>query len=66
MQNPPKTWQLTINLDNDSAEALLQLLKRLDFADCRAHAVSDEEAYRMQFASHAVQVALVDASVKAC
>lgn len=63
MQTTSNFGNLTINLDTASAEVLARLLKRLAFADCRAHAICDEEAYRMQHAAQTMRAALAEAGI---
>ena len=49
---------LHIELSDENAWALAQFLKRLGFSDCRALAVSEEEAWQMIRAAEAVRAAL--------
>lgn len=54
---------ITINaeLSEEEALALAQFVKRIDFSQFRALAVSDEEAYLMQYAAAVIGRSLADA-----
>lgn len=51
---------VTVKFDvpEEQAEALAQFLKRVGFADYRNHAVSENEAYQMLYASQTLRSAL--------
>ena len=51
---------LHIELSDENAWALAQLLKRLGFSDCRQLASSKEEAWQMIHAAIAVRAALTE------
>jgi Arc/MetJ-type ribon-helix-helix transcriptional regulator len=53
--------RITVELPDELAWALAQLVKRIGFNDCRSLAVSDEEAWQMLNASEAVRKALAEA-----
>lgn len=53
--------RIPLELTSDEAEALAQLLKRITYTTYRQHAVSDDEAYLMKDAGHAVSKALREA-----
>ncbi len=50
--------KITLDLTTDEAAALAQLFKRITYTAYRQHAVSDDEAYLMKDAGHAVSKAL--------
>ncbi|MBP8224926.1 MAG: hypothetical protein KAX59_02135 [Acidovorax sp.] len=52
-----------IDLPQDLAWALAQLLKRIGYSDCRALAEDDQQAYQMIQAAEQVRRALADAGV---
>jgi hypothetical protein len=52
-----------IDLPQDQAWALAQLLKRIGYSDCRALAEDDQQAYQMIQAAEQVRRALADAGV---
>ena len=49
---------ITVELSNDQALALAQLIKRIPLSDLRSNAQDDEEAYSMQSALEQVRKAL--------
>jgi len=49
---------LYLELSDENAWALAQLLKRLGFSDCRQLAASDDEAWQMLAAGEAVRQVL--------
>ncbi len=52
---------LQVELPDELVWALAQFVKRLGFSDCRALAVSDEEARQMMQASEILRRALAEA-----
>lgn len=52
-----------VDLPQDLAWALAQLLKRIGYSDCRSLAESDEQAYQMIQATEQVRKALAQAGV---
>jgi len=52
-----------IDLPQDLAWALAQLLKRIGYSDCRSLAESDEQAYQMLQATEQVRRALAQAGI---
>jgi hypothetical protein len=54
---------LQVQLPQDLAWALAQLLKRIGYGDCRALAEDDEQAYQMMQATEQVRRALADAGI---
>jgi uncharacterized protein YpbB len=52
-----------IDLPQDLAWALAQLLKRIGYSDCRALAEDDQQAYQMIQATEQVRRALADAGI---
>ncbi|RTL27849.1 MAG: hypothetical protein EKK47_17570 [Burkholderiales bacterium] len=52
-----------VDLPQDLAWALAQLLKRIGYSDCRALAEDDEQAYQMIEATEQVRKALAQAGV---
>lgn len=52
--------QLVINIDDKTALALAQLVKRFGFRDARRNAVNDDEAYIMMDAINAIQNELAE------
>lgn len=57
--------RITIHIDlpQDLAWALAQLLKRIGYSDCRALAEDDEQAYQMIQATEQVRRALAEAGI---
>ena len=51
---------ITVELTDDQALALAQLIKRIPLSDLRTHAQDEEEAYVMQGALEQVRKALGD------
>ena len=52
---------ITVELNEDQAQALAQFIKRYTWTDVRQNAVNDEEAYLMREAFDALQYAMADA-----
>jgi len=52
-----------IDLPQDLAWALAQLLKRIGYSDCRSLAEDDEQAYQMLQATEQVRRALAQAGI---
>lgn len=52
-----------IDLPQDLAWALAQLLKRIGYSDCRSLAEDDEQAYQMIQATEQVRRALAQAGI---
>ena len=48
----------TVQMDQDTAQALAQFLKRVSFSEMRQNAVDDAEAYTMRDGLEQVQKAL--------
>ncbi len=57
------TVTVHIDLPQDLAWALAQLLKRIGYSDCRSLAEDDEQAYQMMQATEHVRRALADAGI---
>jgi hypothetical protein len=54
---------LQIDMPQDLAWALAQMLKRIGYSDCRALAEDDQQAYQMIQATEQVRRALADAGI---
>lgn len=52
---------ITVDLPESEAAALAQFVKRIGFAEMRANAVDDSEAYQIRAALSAIQDALNEA-----
>ena len=52
-----------VDMPQDQAWALAQLLKRIGHSDCRALAEDDQQAYQMIQATEHVRRALADAGI---
>lgn len=57
------TVTFQVQLPQDQAWALAQLLKRIGYSDCRALAEDDQQAYQMIQATERVRRALADAGI---
>jgi hypothetical protein len=57
------TVTLQVDMPQDLAWALAQLLKRIGYSDCRSLAESDEQAYQMIQATEQVRRALAEAGM---
>lgn len=51
---------ITIELEQDAAEALAQFVKRIGFTECRTLAASENEAYLMQHGLLRIRDALAE------
>ena len=57
------TVTFQVDMPQDQAWALAQLLKRIGYSDCRALAEDDQQAYQMIQATEHVRRALADAGI---
>lgn len=57
------TVTFQVDMPQDQAWALAQLLKRIGYSDCRALAEDDQQAYQMIQATEHVRRALADAGM---
>lgn len=61
MATPPKAVTVTVNLDEVTALALAQFVKRVGWSEMRGCAVSEQETYEMRDGIDLLQRALADA-----
>ena len=54
---------LQIDMPQDLAWALAQLLKRIGYSDCRSLAQDDEQAYQMIYATERLRKAMAEAGI---
>lgn len=58
---PPKSVTVTVQLDDTTAMALAQFVKRVGWSEMRGCAVSEQETYEMRDGIDLLQRALADA-----
>ena len=57
------TITFQVDMPQDQAWALAQLLKRIGYSDCRTLAQDDEQAYQMIYAAERLRKAMAEAGI---